>query len=203
MEDLSSSITFSSVPCRRIHFSHMYTYVSICNGVKLFIKCIKFPRHLIVEVSYFYSQNFGHVSRTHLVFRGRNSWIIPLSSANFRLDSISTFSAEVSQTSWKLCCNSDRKSRQLQENSSCILEKFGRHLPFLTKNTIPKPSAFQAFGSIKFWPEFWSKSIIPQKILTSRKYEFQNYRWCLKKHIRLQKVFSPILQWRDSLSRKN
>ena len=73
MEDLSSSITFSSVPCRRIHFSHMYTYVSICNGVKLFIKCIKFPIHLIVEVSYFYSQNFGHVSRTHLVFRGRNS----------------------------------------------------------------------------------------------------------------------------------
>lgn len=125
MEDLSSSITFSSVPCRRIHFSHMYTYVSICNGVKLFRKCIKIPIHLIVEVRYFYSQNFGHVSRTHLLFRGRNSWIIPLSSTNFRLDSMSTYSAEVLQTSWKLCCNSDRKSRQLHGNN--IREKFFMH----------------------------------------------------------------------------
>ena len=171
MEDLSSSITFSSVPCRRIHFSHMYTYVSICNGVKLFRKCIKIPIHLIVEVRYFYSQNFGHVSRTHLLFRGRNSWIIPLSSTNFRLDSMSTFSAEVLQTSWKLCCNSEQLQVIIfEENSSCILEKLGRHLPFLTKNTIPNPSTFQAFGSIKFWPEFWSKSIIPQTVLTSRKY---------------------------------
>ena len=50
MEDLSSSITFSSVPCRRIHFSHMYTYVCKCNGVKLYLKCLKRNSKLFFKV---------------------------------------------------------------------------------------------------------------------------------------------------------